>query len=721
MNTYDHNPYWKIDLSNVGQGYRNVCWIPPSNYGGRTGTGKIVLLGYDKSGEPARFEFPFCPSVKYEVMHRTDEKDLYEKYIATKYFDDTNDRRAWCDAMDARVKIISCYPPEQEFLLNIFHRSMYVKNEKDETVVNPDFNKQPIRIHFIDIEVAVENEFPEPDEAKYPINLITIYDSLQKKFVSWALSLEVKNTIDNMPIELRKFKTEEDLLNDYMTWHCANYPDYITGWNVRGFDMLYIVKRFENLFGKQFARQYSPVRKYSIREDKKNYGKKYAAVKGISNLDLLFLYRDKFGIKQALDGGYSLDNVSNEELEDAKLKVYDVKIKDIKWSCDNGNDIENLPTACNDTIKCYFEAEVEGCIRKLLEEKYGTPQGATLIDFDYVETQQDASMLSFYKSHFQEFWEYNIQDVNLVVKLEEKLKLLSIARKITTFGCSPTESIYTTIAYIISSLDIYARTQFKRTFVSYSSASTRGKDVDQYEGAFVFPTQTGIYKQGVGTIDVNSLYPSTSRALNLSPETLVGELIEDAFAEDIKNNEKQYTIKFVNGRREKISESQLNTILNETCILSRNNMLFLKHEKKRGIFSEWCGFYFKLRKTYKKALAAGEANELKLKEQHASSEEIEKQQIENENNHATQYALKIMINSAYGTLGTTFSPIYDVRLAEAITKGGKFCNMSTSTFLNKYFKEHYGTDDHFNITISGDTDSVVGESEIDVIFDESCA
>lgn len=714
MNVYDHNPHWKIDLSDVGAGYRNVCWVPPSNFGGRSGTGKIVLFGYDKAGNNARFEFPFCPSVKYEVMHRTDERDLYGKYIATKYFDDTNDRRAWCDAMDESVKIISCYPPEQEFLLTVFHKSLYSTDAAGKVVINPEFNRQPVRIHFIDIEVAVENEFPEPAEAKFPINLITVYDTALKKFVSWALSLDVRNTIDSMPIELRKFSTEDDLLNDYMEWHCANYPDYISGWNCRGFDLLYIMKRFENLFGKKYARQYSPVGRYSIREDKKNYGKKYAAVKGISNLDMLFLYRDKFGIKQALDGGYGLDNVSGEELEDAKLKVYDVKVNKIRWYGGGGSPVDGLPTECGGTVKCYFETEVRESVRHMLDDRFGKPAGASAVDFDYVETQQDASMLSFYKSHFQEFWEYNIQDVNLVVKLDEKLKLLSIARKITAFGCSTAESIYGTISYIISSLDIFAKTQFGQTFISYSSSSDRGRDVAQYEGAFVFPTQVGIYKQGVGTVDVNSLYPNTSRALNLSPETLVGELVEDPFSDGAEG--KSYSIRFVNGRHERITEAQLETLLDETCILSRNNMLFLKHEKKRGIFSEWCGFYFNLRKSYKKALESGEEREDELRKSSAPREEIERQQVENENNHATQYALKIMINSAYGTLGTTFSPIYDVRLAEAITKGGKFCNISTSKFLNDYFRKHYGVDERFNITISGDTDSVVGESEVDVVF-----
>lgn len=638
MNVYNTNPIHRRDLSNVGHGYRNICWIPPNNFGGNTGTGHIKLFGYDKNGNDAEFTFPFYPSVKYEVSQHTAERDLYGKCVATKWFDDTNDRKSWCQAMEGKAKIISCYPPEQEFLLEVFRKNVF----------DDDFNQQQLRIHYIDIEVAIGNEFPEPEEAKYPINLITIYDTKYEKFFSWALGKETENTITDLDVELRTFDTETDLLTDYLQWHIGNYPSVIAGWNSKFFDVTYIVRRFQNVLGKDNAKWYSPIGKCHMREDKKQYGKRFVAVKGIANLDMLFLYRDKFQIKPSLDGGYGLNNVAMEEIDDAKVHY-------------------------------------------------------------------EGSMLDFYKKDFQRFWEYNVQDVNLVVKLDKNLNLVKSARKITSYGCSQLESIYTTISYIIASQDIFSRNNFSKVFLSYSSSSTHGKDADQYTGAWVFPTFAGLYKQGVMCCDVNSLYPNTARSLNLSPETMLGsvEIIDDG------NGAKRYSVNFVNNQRMVFEQADFDKLLDEKCILSRNNVLFIKHEIKKGIFSEWCGYFFTLRKGYKKKIAEADERLEQLRENGITDgEEVRKLKLERERNNITQYALKILINSAYGTLGTTYSPIYDTRLAEAITLGGQFCNRSTSQFLNNYFHENYGTPDDFNVTISGDTDSVTGDMELDIQIDE---
>ena len=647
MNTYSTNPYGKTDLSKIGHGYRNVCWLPGyRNEKGIKETGHIVLFGYDTDGNPKTFRIPFCPSVKYEVGSRTNEMGLYGRHVETKYFDDTGDRREWCNSMERALektdkRILTCYNPEHEFLVNTFGKYAIGK-DKDE-----NFNQQPLRVHFIDIEVAIENEFPEPEFAKYPINLITVYDTNDKKFHSWALSTEIKNTITDLPVELRKFSKESDLLNDYLEWHTQNYPDVTSGWNVKFFDLIYIVNRLENVLGKSTAKRFSPVGKYrSNIEDKKEFGKKFAQVKGISNIDLLFLYRDKFKVKQALDGGYNLNNVALTEIDDAKIHY-------------------------------------------------------------------DGSMLDFYKSNFQRFWEYNVQDVNLVVKLDEKLKLISSARKIASFGCAPIESIYTTISYVVSSLDIFARSEFKKVFLTHVNQSKRGLNVDQYEGAFVFPTQAGLYKQGITGIDFNSLYPSTARVLNLSPETLVGMLIKNDT--DIDKTKKSYTVKYVNGDVQDIDEDEYNEIFDKVCILARNNAMFYKHEVKQGIFAKWCENFFMMRKSYKKLLNNCE-KELKELE-HSDKKNLSRiKELETliEYYDVTQYALKILINSAYGTLGTTYSPIYDVRLAEAITLTGQFANRSTAEFINEYFRKTYQIPEDFNVTISGDTDSVTGDMDLDV-------
>ena len=656
MIIFDSNPCGKYNLDDVGDGYRSVAFLPPNNYGGKSGTGHMVLFGFDKQGNEKTFVFPFCPSVKYEVNRKTSEKDLYGKYIETKWFDDTNSRRRWCEENEDKVKIITCYQPEQEFLVDIFGPRVYKHLDDGKLVVNSDFNNQKLRYHFFDIEIAIENEFPEPKDAKYPINLITVYDNFTEKFYSWALDQTISNTITEYPVELRKFHDEKDLLMDYVEWNEQNRPSVLIGYNSKFFDLYYIMRRLENVFGKKVAKRMSPVGKYRYQIDKKNYNKTFATVQGVSNIDFMFLYRDKFMIKASLDGGYSLNNVAKNEVNDQKIHY-------------------------------------------------------------------DGSMLDFYKQNFQKFWEYNVQDVNLVVKLEEKLKLVSIARKITSFGCAPLEAIYGTISYIVSSLDIYSRVNFNRYFSTYSKIN-KDHNTEKYRGAFVFPTYAGLYKQGVGTVDVNSLYPSTARCLNLSPETLVGMLKE-------REDGSKYIETPDKDSEHNITEEQLNELLETKCILAKNNALFLKHEVKRGIFAEWCGEFFNLRKTFKKALAKNEEAIRNLKQEQSSIENITEEQkqafkkkiydigVQKEINHATQYALKILINSAYGTLGTSFSPIYDVRLAEAITMNGQFCNRSTSVFINKLFQKEYNCPTDFNVTISGDTDSVTGDTMLDIRFNEN--
>lgn len=649
MNVYSTNPYAKTDLSKIGHGYRNVCWVPGYRKdGGGKDTGHIILFGYGLDGKPKTFKIPFCPSVKYEVGSRTREKGLFGNYVDTKYFDDTIDRKDWCESMSralekTKKRILTCYNPEKEFLTSTFGKYIFGK-EKDE-----NFNQQEIRIHYYDIEVAIENEFPEPEFAKYPINLITVYDTNDKKFHSWALSTEIRNTLTDVEVELRTFDREEDLLNDYLDWHTNNYPDVMAGYNNKFFDLIYIINRMQSVLGKNETKRFSPVGKYRTNiEDKKNYGKKYATVKGISNIDLLFLYRDKFQVKQALDGGYNLNNVALTEIDDAKIHY-------------------------------------------------------------------DGSMLDFYKSNFQRFWEYNVQDVNLVVKLDEKLKLVASARKITTFGCAPMDEIYGTISYVVSSLDIFARNVYGKVFLSYSPKG--GNDnTDQFTGAFVFPTQSGLYRQGITGIDFNSLYPSTARVLNLSPETLVGMLIKNDT--EIDKDSLPYTIKYVNGETQDLDENSYNELFGKVCILARNNAIFYKHEIKQGIFAKWCENFFMMRKSFKKLL--GDCRkELKEIDKSDSSKlnRVRELEVLSEIYDVTQYALKILINSAYGTLGTTFSPIYDVRLAEAITLTGQFANRSTAEFLNSYFKKTYNVPDGFDVTISGDTDSVTGDMDLDIIVD----
>lgn len=620
-----------VDINNISKGYRNIYYRNNSS-----GEGEIVLFGWDKAGNRDMFVFPFSPTAKYEVKENTPNKTIFDTSVNIKTFKNTWERKKWLDAASEGINVIEALRPEQEFLINNFC----------EYALDDDFNTQPLRLHFCDIEIEVDAEFPKPEEAKFPINIITIYDTLKKKYFSWILGRKVVNSFSDKNVVINTFSNEVEMLKDFVNWFSNNYPDIITGWNTYYFDITYIIRRIENVLGEKTAKLMSPAGKYIIKQQKSFFNNTYITIEGISHLDLMILYRDKFYIEGALDGGYSLSNV---------------------------------------------------CLHELNEDKM----------------QYDGTIRDFYKRDFQKFFEYNIRDVELTVKLEEKLQLIPLTRKITTLGLCQYEQIYGSINYIVSSLAIYSRIKHNKLFKSYSNVEHENT---KFEGGYVFPTISGFYKN-ITCIDFASLYPNTAISLNLSPETKVGQLYN--------NNDGTYMIKGKNGNKN-ISQPQLDKLLEKKCILSKNNTLFLKHEVKSGVFAEWCKYFYDTRKVYQKK-SKNELNKIvelteKIKK---CTDSEQKKQLKNEKKsaetlkalyHCTQIALKILINSGYGVLGCNFSPIFDVDLAQSITLNGQFTNKSGAAYIKKRFMEKYNCSPDFNVTISGDTDSIAGDSILNIKF-----
>jgi len=598
------------EICKIGKGYRNVVY-----QSSKTG-GTIILYGYDENGRPATFKIPHICTAKYEVKYPTNQKSIFNTNIATKNFDTSYERWKWLQSLSDNVKVFEAFRPEVEFLHQHFSRDF----------LKEDFNTQPLRTHYIDIEVAVEDTWCEPQEAGFPINLITIYDSHYKRYYSWVLG-DVKNTLDDKDIIIFKFKDEAELLKSFLDWFKINYPDVITGWNIRNFDIVYIIRRLENVLGIKAAEQISPVRKYRYREGHDVKGRPTAnyTIEGITQLDLLVLYRDKFKIAQALDGGYNLDNVGEHELGERKLQY-------------------------------------EGTFR------------------------------DFYRRDFQKFFEYNIRDVELTVKLEEKLQLIPLARRISTFGLCELESIYYSLPYLIGSLNLFSYQHLDKVFPSYRNAVADTNT--SFEGAYVFPTEAGFYKEGVACIDLNSLYPNTIISINCSPETKVGQLIN--------NEDDTYTIRGNNGKSKDITSDELTKILNDKCILSKNNTLFLKHDQRNGIIPQWSEYFYNYRKNTKKTEYKYVKELSKLEKDDPLYDEVNSKV---KLYHSIQISIKDAINSVYGILGTRFSPIYDVDLAQSITLNGQFVNKSVATFVEEEFKKRYDIEYDFRPSIAGDTDS----------------
>jgi DNA polymerase elongation subunit (family B) len=600
--------------------YRNLSYSQVKDTNGKP-SGQIDLFTWDKDGNPIHEKIKHNCFVTYEVPFETGLKSIHGTNLKRKMFSTKTDRYKWLKD-NADKKVFECADPETE-LLNCLYGDQYDSE---------DFAKFDLRVHFVDIEIAIEDEFPEPYDADYPINLITVYDSFDKKYHTWSLGeCEVKRD----DCILHKFDSESKLLKHYLKWHTENYPDVWTHWNGNAFDVPYICHRIQKVLGKAAMMRLSPVGRVTSKKDKELHTVTYS-VEGLTNWDMYVLYRFKYQKKS--NGKYSLGNVGEFVLKMGKI-------------------------------------EFEGSMKEL------------------------------YKNNFQLFYEYNIRDVEILVKLEDKLQLLQLSRKICNMGLSPYEKIYSSIPYILNCLGLYSVRHTGKVFPKYRNHGQGGTD-DGYEGAYVYPTRPGFYKHGVAVIDLNSLYPNTMIAGNMSPETKVGTFY--------KVSDDDYLVTLANGNSKNINGSQFNQLLKTKCICTDNNTLFFKHEVKEGVVTAFCRQMYADRKKYqtkeKKAIAAID----KMTELEGHDEaELKELKFHKDQYAFIQYTWKIFLNSIYGMYGTAFSPIYDVDIAQSITLNGQFVIKAIPEFVNKHMAEKY------NVTepqepLFGDTDSIGMDWEIPV-------
>jgi len=230
------------------------------------------------------------------VKYETDEKDMYGHYVATKWFKNAYDRKKYVD--ECSLRIVECMRPESEFMHKMF----------DGCVLDDDFNKQKLRVHYIDIETEISDTFMKPSIAGNRINMMTIYDNFTDKFYTWSLShaeIDFKeDPLKDYPEDKFVFfefnDDEEQMLGHFLNWIEDNYPDVSFGWNIKAYDWPYIVRRIENTLGKGQAKRLSPVGKYFIKEVNHDNERADVAAEIEVNIDGLFiadglvLYRDKF-------------------------------------------------------------------------------------------------------------------------------------------------------------------------------------------------------------------------------------------------------------------------------------------------------------------------------------------------------------------------------------------------------------------------------------------
>ena len=274
----------------------------------------------------------------------------------------------------------------------------------------------------------------------------------------------------------------------------------------------------------------------------------------------------------------------------------------------------------------------------------------------------------WYTKDFQSFIEYNIQDVEIVDRLEDKMKLIELCLTMAYDAKVNFVDVLGTVRY----WDILIYNYLRERNIAIPQKSQQEK-IEQFEGAYVKDPIVGMHKW-VMSFDLNSLYPHLIMQYNISPETLVPSEKKEGLVD-----------KILDGK-----------VKNETEHCMTPNGAYFRKDK-RGFLPELMEKIYDDRVTYKKLL-------LETQQRYENSgEKSLLKDISKYNN--IQMAKKISLNSAYGAIGNHWFRYFNLRNAEAITTSGQLAIRWIEKALNIYLNKLLDTVE-VDYVIASDTDSV---------------
>ncbi len=468
------------------------------------------------------------------------------------------------------------------------------------------FNRKTINVANLDIEVASDDGFPHPDAADYPVISICHKSSTSNVYHVWGLG---EYDVDK--------RENQNLIVQYR--HCKNELEllakYMEFWTKNPPDVItgWYIKMFDM--------------PYLINRITKIAGNDVA--KKFSPWGLIS------------ERNTNIAGQNNKHYEITGISQLDYMDFFKKFGYSYGTQA---------SYKLDHIANTVLGEKKLSYEEYGT-------------------LHTLYKNDHQLFIDYNIKDVYLVDKIDEKMDLITLALTMAYRGGVNYEATLGTTA-IWDSI-IYRELNKQNIAIPPNENTIKSP----YPGGYVKEPQVGLH-DWVVSFDLNSLYPNLIIQYNMSPETLVVD-IDNTYQSGV--------------------EYYMNNIPNVKNDLSvaANGSTYTR--QRQGIVPQIIADYMLERKATKKLML-----EAMQKNQDNPSTELEKQinQLENR-----QMAIKILLNSLYGALGNAYFRYFDMRVAEGITLSGQLAIQWAERAMNDEMNKILKTD-NFDYVIAIDTDSL---------------
>jgi DNA polymerase elongation subunit (family B) len=353
--------------------------------------------------------------------------------------------------------------------------------------------------------------------------------------------------------------------------------------------------------------------------------------------------------------------------------------------------------------------------RKYTYEERHTYRLDAIAEYELGErkTQYEGTLDQLYNNDFKTFIEYNINDCMLLEKLDRKLKFIDLAN---TIAHENTVLLATTMGAVAVTEQAIINEAHRRGMIVPNRKKMEEHGDTQAAGAYVAYPKKGIH-EWIGSLDINSLYPSAIRALNMGPETIVGQLRQDGTKDYIaaemskgksfasawegifgsleysavmdREVGREVNIDWEGGGSDTLSAAQAYDLIfdsNQPWMISANGTIFTYETE--GVISGLLARWYKERKEM----------QAKLRECIQAGNKIEEEYWDKR-----QLVKKILLNSLYGAILNPGCRFFDNRIGQSTTLTGRQIAKHMASKVNEIITGEY---DHVGkAVIYGDTDS----------------
>ena len=360
------------------------------------------------------------------------------------------------------------------------------------------------------------------------------------------------------------------------------------------------------------------------------------------------------------------------------------------------------------------------------------------------KTQYEGTLDQLYNKDFKTFVEYNRQDTMLMVKIHNKLKFLDLANALAHENTVLLPTVMGSVAMI--EMAIMNEAHERGLVVPDKKRKEANSDEQQAAGAYVATPKRGIH-EWVGAVDINSLYPSAIRALNMAPETIVGQVRQTLTNQYM--HDKGHRLAQEKKRHKEGDDDVTGSILWEglfgsleyTAIMNqdRGTMLTLDYEGGDSIEMSAAEIWKLIFNSNNPYIISANGTIFRYDQEgvipglltrwYTERKSIQKQAKEAYGTSMFEYydkrqlVRKILLNSAYGALLNEHCRFYDKRIGQSVTLSGRQIVKHMMSTINEVVTgnyDHNGPAIVYGDSVTGDTiiRTEEGNKTIEEMFNE---